>query len=308
MSKIDRSTEQLSSEIIETWSLVREEPFLQTAINASLQAGEMLHAAFQTQFKVSLHEDQSEYTPFDSQAEQIARDFIKKIDPDTTIMGEELSPNEDISGKTFWVIDGIDGTTNFAHGIPLWNFTMAYVVDGKTQVGVVYDAVNNNLYYAVAGKGAYCNGERLCIGDRSFREALISFAPLLNVRRGKGRHEKEEVEATWAGMRRIVARSGRFPRELQSGGLELSMVAEGKLDGYASSWTNPWDLSAGVLLVQEAGGRATNILGKDWQPSYWGVIAGSPQVHKAMLAILQLEFFLLIAQSAGIKQPLIKAD
>lgn len=126
--------------------------------------------------------------------------------------------------------------------------------------------------------------------ERPYEESVISFAPLLDTRKHKTEHETALVESVWQAMKKISQDSGRFHREFQSGGQELAWVASGKLDGFASSWTNPWDLSAGVLLVREAGGVATNILGQEWQPSYWGVIAGSKTVHAQMIETLKKIF------------------
>ncbi len=263
---------------------------LSIGLRASLTAGHMLRRAFYSKYESGLNEDGSQHTPFDSQAEIIAKQIIRKFDPDAVIMGEELTPTEDISGKEFWVIDGIDGTTNFSREIPFCNFTMARIQDGKTSMGIVYEFLNNNLYFAVKEKGAYLNGQQLNVVERPFNQSVITFAPLLNVRKGKGTQERELVEGTWSAMKEISRQSSRFHREFQSGGLELSWIASGKLDGYLSSWTSPWDLSAGVLIVREAGGIATNVYGEEWQPSYLGVVAGTKTTHTEILRIYQDEF------------------
>lgn len=275
---------------LRNWPNVKDNPDLLVALVAASNAGRMLQEAFRTQFETHVKEDNSDFTPFDKQAEEIAKEEIRRYEPESVIMGEEIAPDEDISGKNFWVIDGIDGTTNFARGIPVCNFTMAKVVEGRTRLGVVFDFLHGEMFYALRGKGAFLNGERIQVTERPLRESLISYAPLLNVREGRKDIEGPLVEAVWAGMREITEASGRFPREIQSGGLELSWLASGRLDSVATSWTSPWDLSAGVLLVREAGGIATNILGEDWEPSYMGVIAGSKTIHPQMLDILQKHY------------------
>lgn len=271
---------------IDKWPLVSENPVLVTALTSAFAAGAMLRRAFHSQYESYVKADQSEHTPFDVRAERIARNRIKRFDPNAIFLGEELSPNENVAGRNFWTIDGIDGTTNFSRRIPLWNFTQAYVENGRTRVGVVYAPIFREMYYAVEGQGAYLNGRPIGVAERPFSESVVTFAPLLDVRRGKGEYEQAAVEALWRGMEKISKGSRRFHREFQSGGLELAWVASGKLDGYASSWTNPWDLSAGALLVREAGGIVTNILGEVWRPSYWGVIAGSQTVHPEILGVL----------------------
>lgn len=286
---------------IENWPLVKDNPVLYTALTSSFAAGKMLKQAFFTNFETHVKKDQSEFTPFDVQAELIARRRIRKFDPAAVFLGEELSPNEDVGGKDLWTIDGIDGTTNFSRGIPIWNFTETYVEAGRAQVGIVYVPLHQEIYYAVDGQGAYLNGKAIHVKERSYTESVITFAPLLDVRKNKGEFEAAEVEALWKGMEEISKSSRRFHREFQSGGQELAWVASGRLDGYASSWTNPWDLSAGALLVREAGGIATNILGEEWHPSYWGVVAGSQTIHPEMLKILK-QLFLEAQRSQSISK------
>ncbi|HVT01357.1 MAG TPA: inositol monophosphatase [Patescibacteria group bacterium] len=287
---VERSREnQLPPDYVR-WPEVEQNESLKTAIEASLYAGELLRDAFNQKYDTALNPDSSDFTPFDKQAEIRARSIIQQHEPDAKFSSEELSPDFDISEGNFWTIDGIDGTTNFKLRIPIVNFTLAKVEGGTTQVGVVYDFLHNDLYYAVKDKGAFRNGEKIEVSSRPFKESVISFAPLRYYGRDKWDEEKAAVEATRAGMDEITDVSGRFHRELQSGGLELAWIAEGRLDGFASSWTSPWDLSAGVLLVREAGGIVTNIYGEDWQPSFKGVIAGNREIQPQMLSIIQKHF------------------
>lgn len=285
------------------WPLVSEDPALKTAISVSLKAGEILRAAFRQGVETHLYDDQSNYTKFDGMVEIMAKNAIRRLQPGAKILGEEYSKDEDISGKRFWTVDGVDGTTNFANGIPIFNFTIGEVVDGKTRVAVVYNPINHSCYYSAEGEKAYCNGQPINVSNRPFEECLLSFAPLRDVRKGRGYYEKELVEALWSGMQDITNLSGRFHRELQSGGLELSFVASGILDGYASSWTSPYDLAPGAFIARRAGAIVTNMQGiewhpmieeaapgsteKKWRPNYWGVIAGNHLVHPKMLEIFQ---------------------
>ena len=272
---------------LDDWPLVKGNLQLTAAIKAAVAAGGLLVPAFYSKYEHYVQQDKSEYTKWDGQSEMLARTIIRHFEPQAKIMGEELSPNADVSGEDFWAIDGIDGTTNFTRRIPVCNVTLAKIEKGQVEVGVVFDFLNKGLYYAVRGGGAYHNGQQIHASNVPFNESVITFAPLLNVRKGKGLTEGLEVEALWQGMKEISEKSRRFHREFQSGGLELAWVAEGKLEGYASSWTNPWDLSAGALLVEEAGGIVTNIFNEPWKPGYYGVIAGNLLVHKEMIDILK---------------------
>ncbi|MFH0937474.1 MAG: inositol monophosphatase family protein [Candidatus Daviesbacteria bacterium] len=299
------------------WPLVSEDLALQTAVGVSLKAGKILRSAFYKGVETHLYEDRSNYTEFDGMVENLAKGVIRRLQPGSKIMGEEYSKDEDISGKDFWTVDGVDGTTNFANGIDTFNFTTAQVVNGETRVAVVYDPIRRKCYYAAEGERAYCNGQPIHVSNRPFGECLLSFAPLRDVRKGRGYYERELVEALWAGMEKITKESGRFHRELQSGGLELSYVASGILDGYASSWTSPYDLAPGAFIARRAGAIVTNMQGKEWhpmieeatpgsgekkwRPNYWGVIAGNPIVQPEMLEILQKYFEKELYNQHGLK-------
>lgn len=274
-----------------TWPCVSQNMQLAQSLDVAFAAGEILKKNFSGSYKTYIKEDRSAYTPFDEEAEELIRNKIFELDPQSKILGEELSPNEDITGGNFWVIDGIDGTTNFSRHIPICNVTFAKIEKNETIIGIVYDFLHDELFYALKGEGAYLNGEKIRINERRLDESVITFAPLLyNKWREKGVMEKKVVDAVWISMKEIAFQSDRFHREFQAGALELAWLACGRLDGYISSWTNPWDLSAGVLLVKEAGGIITNIEGGNWFPSYWGVIAGSKTVHPEILKILQSNY------------------
>jgi len=264
-------------------------------LNIARRQGSLLRRGFHSRFDTHVQGDQSDWTPFDKKAEVNARREIRKFDPQAQIMGEELTPDMNIPKVPFWVVDPIDGTTNFSQGIPFCNFTTAYIKDGLVQAGVVFNFLTGEYYYAVLDSGSFkAKGTKYkslkVDKERPFNKSVISFAPLRYYGRDKWPFEEQAVNALWHGMEEITKTSGRFHREMQSGGLELSYVAEGRFHGFASSWTSPWDLSAGVLLVREAGGIVTNIFGETWQPSFAGVIAGTPKVHPEMLAILQKHF------------------
>lgn len=289
------------------WPLIKEHDALALQLAIASEVGKTLYDAFYQGVKSHVGIDQSEQTTIEEEIEVRAREMIHQNYPNVSIMGEEVKPDEDISGKHFFVIDPVDGTTNWTRGFPICNFTMAEAVDGELKSSIVYDFLHGTTYYAVKDGGAFKDGYPIYVSKRPFRESVICFAPLRDVRKGKGEYEGSLVKALWDGMEDITIQSGRFHREIQSGALELAEVARGIWDGYASSWTNPWDLSGGVLLVKEGGGRATTMLGNDWQPryknkpNYWGVIAGNSEVHGAMLPILQEHFEKDLFNRYGVK-------
>lgn len=262
---------------------------LSVAIKAIYEAGNVLRNNFLKHYKTYVKKDHSTYTPFDEEVEELMGGIIRKYDYNAAIMGEDITPDADISQGTFWLIDGIDGTTNYARGIPVCNTTITKVENKKAVIGVVYDFLHEELYHAVDKKGAYLNNKRIYASNRPFEESLVSFAPLLHTR-SEHNEEEKSVRSVWAGMKSIAESSQKFQREFQSGALELSWLAAGRIDGYIASWTNPWDLSAGILLVKEAGGIVTNVNGEDWHPSYDGVIAGNKRIQPRLLEMIQNNF------------------
>lgn len=263
---------------IRTWPLIEADRSLSTALTATIVAGRILNGGFSDSVEYRLEHRK--------QAERFASDIIARESREVIIMARETAPDVDISEGNFWLLNA-NGKENYLRDIPVCDFSIAQVERGSIRLGVVYDFLHGEIYYAVEGSGTYKNGQRIHVSNRDFEQSTISFAPLAYRASPKGEHEQEEVGVLWAGMKDISFDSGRHHREFQSGGLELAWVACGRLDGYASSWTDLWNLAAGRLLVTEAEGIATDIFGRLWQPGYDGVIAGNSKVQPEMLSRFQ---------------------
>ncbi|NNF70724.1 MAG: inositol monophosphatase [Rhodobacteraceae bacterium] len=179
----------------------------------------------------------------DKAVELHVRALIEDAFPDDGIVGEEHAAKPSASGYT-WVIDPIDGTTNFITAIPAWTVVLAIVKDRQTQIGVIYDPVHDELYQAEASKGAWLNGERLiCPPDASFQRGSI----------GTGFSNRVSTKGVLATVTTVLAEGGVFHRNA-SGALSLAYVAAGRLIGYLEEHMNAWDCLAGQLLIAEAGG------------------------------------------------------
>lgn len=180
----------------------------------------------------------------DRNVELLTRDLLSKAFPDDAIVGEEHAPTEGSSGFT-WVIDPIDGTTNFINGIPAWTVVVAGVQDGETQVGVIFDPCNNETYVATKGNGALLNGAPLVLEDpRTLKEGTV----------GIGYSNRVEDQGIVRLVTTLVNEGTMFYRNA-SGALSLAYVASGRLLGYTEEHMNAWDCLAGQLIVAEAGGR-----------------------------------------------------
>ncbi|PTE13797.1 inositol monophosphatase family protein [Pseudogemmobacter blasticus] len=184
----------------------------------------------------------------DRNVELAVRAALAKAFPQDGIVGEEGAAQEGTSGFT-WVIDPIDGTTNFINGIPQWCVILACVHNGKTVIGVVHDPVHDELHHAVAGGGAFCNDRPIrCSAKTSLREGSL----------GVGFSGRTHVE----GIKRLVngcCDAGTVFWRNGSGGLSLAYVATGRILGYVEEHMNAWDFLAGHLIVAEAGGRVVPV-------------------------------------------------
>ncbi len=180
----------------------------------------------------------------DKNVELAVRAALAEAFPDDGIVGEEGAPSPGTSGYT-WVIDPIDGTTNFINGIPQWCVILACVHQAKTVIGVVHDPVHDEMHHAAAGGGAFCNDRPIhCSPKTSLREGSL----------GVGFSGRTHIE----GIKRLVSLAcdaGTVFWRNGSGGLSLAYVATGRILGYAEEHMNAWDFLAGHLIVAEAGGR-----------------------------------------------------
>jgi myo-inositol-1(or 4)-monophosphatase len=180
----------------------------------------------------------------DREVEISVRAALAQSFPDDAILGEEHAPTPGTSGFT-WVIDPIDGTTNFINGIPAWTVVLAGVRGSKTEVGVIHDPCHLETYVAARGKGATLNGRRLALSDtRKLSEGST----------GVGYSNRTDSRNVARLVSALIAEGGVFYRNA-SGALSLAYVAAGRLLGYAEDHMNAWDCLAGQLLVAEAGGR-----------------------------------------------------
>jgi myo-inositol-1(or 4)-monophosphatase len=215
----------------------------------------------------------------DLRAEQILKRELSKARPDYGLLMEEDggTTGKDVSNR--WVVDPLDGTVNFLHGIPHFAISIGVERDGEPHAGVVYNPVTDELYWAEKGQGAHLNERRLRVSARrKMEEALIGTgAPFL----GHGDHPRflrqaEAVIARTAGIRRFGAAA-----------LDLAYVASGRLDGFWEEPLNPWDICAGIVLVREAGGYVSEIGGGAAMMASGSVLAANDQLHRPLGDLLR---------------------
>jgi len=254
--------------------------FLTTAIEAVIKAGAMQLAGasdlhIEKKGKIDL------VTDIDRQVERMFRALIKERFPDHAVLAEEfeLRGDRERESRHCWVFDPVDGTTNYAHGLPIFCSAASLEIDGQPVVAAIYDPTRRELFSAERGVGAWLNG----VPMRVSKAAALIDALLCTGFPYSVQEDPEELVALFGEfLKRALA-----VRRLGSAAIDLCYVAAGRLDGFYELYLNPWDISAGALLVEEAGGRVTNLNGEAFDSRAGEVIASNGLVHGAMVETLR---------------------
>jgi myo-inositol-1(or 4)-monophosphatase len=217
-------------------------------------------------------------TEFDKRSEEIIISVIEKEFPDHAILAEESGQNKTIS-EYQWVIDPLDGTTNFAHGIPIFSVSMGLLRNNSPLVGVVYDPFRNEMFSAESEHGATLNGHPIHVSSRTdLGQAVISTGFPYDLRTNPRNNFDQFIH--------FQLRT-RSVRHLASAALDCAWTAMGRLDGYWEFGVKPWDIVAGTLIVREAGGRVTSVLGDENFLSDDTILVSNDVLHEQMLRVLR---------------------
>jgi myo-inositol-1(or 4)-monophosphatase len=255
------------------------QPMLNTAIRAARSAGDLiLHSSDSVgQLRIDQKGKNDYASEVDRMAEREIITIIKSAYPDHAILAEESGQHK---GNDFvWVIDPLDGTTNFLHGFPQYAVSIALKHKGRLEVGVVYDPLRDELFTAKRGGGAMLNNRRLRVTNQaSLKGALI----------GTGFPFKtdQHLEA-YVGMFKAITKDSAGIRRAGAAALDLAYVAAGRLDGFWEIGVMEWDMAAGILLIKEAGGVVTDFSFNDNYIESGNVIAGSPKMHQIMYQLIE---------------------
>jgi myo-inositol-1(or 4)-monophosphatase len=228
-----------------------------------------------------IEKDRMDYaSEVDEQAEQAVIKELRRAYPDAAFMGEEGGV-QGKKGGTLFVIDPLDGTSNYLHGFPHWCVSIAQVENGEPQHAVIFDPLRNELFTASRGSGAVLNDKRIRVNERKdLNGAMLAtgFPP----------RERERAPAQLECMRELL-RSIEDVRRTGSAALDLAYVACGRMDGYFESGVKPWDIAAGVLLVREAGGRVCDFKGAPTAPLDTRGIHGRPLLAGNLKLSIELQ-------------------
>ena len=229
--------------------------------------------------QVSLKGPANYVSAADRRAETMLFEELSKGRPGYGFLGEEGGVREGTDASHTWIVDPLDGTTNFLHGIPHFAISIGLRRDNDLIAGVILNPANEDLFMAERGKGAYLNDQRLRVAGRKQLADSVIACGLPHIGRGDfalSQREMGALQPKVSGLRRFG-----------SAALDLAYVAAGRLDGYWERNLQPWDMAAGLLMVREAGGYASDLTGNDDVLAAGDVVCGNETIHRELLRVLK---------------------
>ena len=221
-------------------------------------------------------------TAADVRTEEMLRDSLSYARPEYGFLLEEAGEIAGEDPTRRWIIDPIDGTTNFIHGIPHFAISVALEENGEITAGVIYEPVNDQMFWAEKGNGAWLNDRRMRVSGRAQMNQSI-FATGIPF---MGRGEKSDHELFLKQMEAVMTVSAGI-RRFGSAALDMAYVAAGRFDGFWETGLQPWDIAAGIIMVREAGGMVSELNGRDRMLSTGSILAVNPNLHQELGQILK---------------------
>ena len=251
--------------------------YLATAIEVVIRAGAIQKARFGSNVRVDKKGTIDLVTEVDVEVERACRALLGERFPDHDILAEEMGGSG--RGRSHrWVFDPLDGTTNFAHGVPIFCSALALEIDGDAVVGAVFDPNRQELFTAERGVGAWLNGSPLAV---STTPALIDALLVTGFP-----YDVHETADDVLGLFGAYVSKARAIRRLGSAAIDLCWVAAGRMDGFWEERLQPWDTRAAALIMSEAGGRVTGLDGGPWNPAAGHILASNGVLHDAMCQVV----------------------
>jgi len=259
--------------------LINTEKLLETAKKAAYEAGEIQLSFFGKKKEISYKLNEFDLvTNADKLSEEKIMSIIQTEFPEHDILGEESGVHGNQNSEYLWVIDPLDGTTNFAHNFPHFAVSIGLVKNGEIILGVVYDVCKKELFSAAKGKGAFLNDEPIEVTkiDELKKTLLATGFPCVRAK---------ELEENFVYFKEFVYKA-QAVRRPGSAALDLCYVAAGRLDGFWELNLAPWDVTAGACIVREAGGKVTNFDSEDFNPEIKNILASNTFIHETMKEVI----------------------
>ncbi|HXH81535.1 MAG TPA: inositol monophosphatase family protein [Candidatus Tectomicrobia bacterium] len=249
------------------------------AVEAARAAGALLRDALPAARRIGYKGSPTNLvTEMDARAEALIVERLAHAFPDDGVLAEERGARAGRSGRR-WIVDPLDGTTNYAHGLPVFAVSIALQVGPEVALGVVFDPMRDELYVAERGRGATCNDAPLAVSATDkLDESLLTTGFPYDVRTNPDDNLREYAAFT---------RRARAVRRIGSAVIDLAWVAAGRFDGYWELRLGAWDVAAGALLVEEAGGRVSGVTGAPLDLDAPSVVATNGRIHDAILTLLE---------------------
>lgn len=258
-----------------------QHPMLTIARRAAEEAGRLIERGYRDLSRIKVHEKgRGDFVSvIDQQSEQVIRQILQDKFPDHDILGEEFGGLSVASADYQWVIDPLDGTANFVHGLPHFAVSIALLKKGQPEVGLVYNPISDELFTAARGEGAFLNGQRIRANtQRDSHKAMIAtgFPFKLPEQMGQQLAYCQAVLEDFSDLRRLGAAA-----------LDLCYVACGRQDGFFELGLNAWDMAAGVLIAQEAGCLVTDFGEEKAMLDNGTVVCANPYLHPLLIKSLR---------------------
>ncbi|MSQ52373.1 MAG: inositol monophosphatase [Betaproteobacteria bacterium] len=257
-------------------------PMLTIAVKAARRAGTIINRAARDvdQVTVTRKRHNDFVTEVDRGAETAIIDVIRASYPDHAILAEESGKSAGVRGgaEYTWIIDPLDGTTNFIHGFPQYAVSIGVMYRQTLTHGVIYDSFKNELFHASRGGGAYLNDKRIRVSKRTrLADGLIGTGfPYSNM---------DSLDHYLAMFRAVVSQVAGV-RRAGAAALDLAYVAAGRLDGFWELGLSPWDIAAGIIIIQEAGGLVSDLHGESDYLNTGRIVGGNPKIFHQLLQVL----------------------
>lgn len=246
------------------------------AIEAALLGGAVLKKYFNKVKDFDVKTDAGIVTMADKESEQVISDFFAKKTPSFSVLGEETGLSN--NGESRWIVDPLDGTTNFFHGFPHFNVSIGLEIEKQIVVGVVYNPITEEIFHTEKGNGAYKNKKQIYVsGRKDLQQAMLGTG--FAYQRDMTLDDSLELFRKFTPLTHGIRRPG-------AAALDLCYVACGIYDGFYEKTLNAWDVAAGSLLITEAGGKLSNYKGKEFSIYSGEIVASNELIHKQIIDVI----------------------